>query len=68
MKVLLWIALTMSLATGVLAVRISWWLKNGYIIAPDSRNEVEFYCACGILFIQFVAWLWFIVWVLRGKR
>lgn len=68
MKLLLWMSLTLSLLIGILAVWVFWWLKQGIPISPDSSNEVEFWMASVILLIQFVAWIWFIIKMLRyGK-
>lgn len=58
---LIWIALTMSLGTAILAVWVFNHLVSGGIIVGDSYNLIELWASMAILVIVVMAWCGFIV-------
>ena len=63
--VLIWIALTMSIGTGVLAVWVFNHLVSGGVITGDKYNEVELILASAILVLVSIALVGFTVRKLR---
>ena len=62
---IIWIALTMSLATGVLAVWVFNHLVSGGIIIGDKYNLIELWAAIAILVLVGIALVGFTVRILR---
>jgi len=63
---IIWIALTMSIGTAVLAVWVFSHLVSGGIIVGDSYNLIELWIARAILMLVALAWCGFIIKKLRG--
>jgi len=58
---LIWIALTLSIGTGVLAVWVFGTLASGYMIGCDNLNPIELGLAITILATVLGAWCGFVV-------
>jgi len=57
----IWIALTMSIAPAVLAVWIFSHLVAGHIIVSDSYNPAELGISIAILVLVVIAWCGFVI-------
>ena len=65
-KVIIFVALIMSLGPGIGMVWVFYRLVNGVHIVPDSRNFIELICATGILVLLALANILFIKMILKG--
>lgn len=65
LDLIIWIALTMSIAPAVLAVWVFAHLNAGHIIVGDSYNLVELITASLILCLLIIAWCGFTARELR---
>ena len=66
MNLIIWIALTMSIAPAVLAVWVFNHLVSGGVIIGDKYNEVELIFATAILCLVVIALIFFTARKLRG--
>ena len=64
--ILIFIALMMSLATGILAVWVFNYLVSGGAIVGDKYNEIELWLAISITALVLVALIGFTIRKLRG--
>ena len=62
---IIWIALTMSIGTGVLAVWVFNHLVSGGVIIGDKYNEIELIASICILALVVIGWCGFTVRKLR---
>lgn len=67
LDIIIWIALTMSIGTGVLAVWVFSHLVAGHTIGGDSYNLMELWASIAILAFVLIAWCGFIIKKLRGR-
>ena len=68
--IIIWVALTMSIAPAVLVVHLFSLLANsgGMIAIPmDKYNELELWASISILCVLVIAWACFTVRKLRAK-
>ena len=63
--VLIWIALTMSIGTAILAVWVFNHLASGGIIVGDSYNSIELWASMAILVLLIIALVCFTIKNLR---
>jgi len=63
---IIWVALTMSIAPAVLAVWIFSKLCAGTTIVGDSHNLLELYISIAILVLVGIAWCCFTIRKLKG--
>lgn len=66
-NIIIWIALTMSIGTGVLAVWVFRYLNAGFTIVGDSYNLIELILATSILVLVVISLVGFTVRKLRER-